>query len=205
MARGREKGVVSLRDSVKDSEIIRLGEVRNEPNYRIDENYGISGGYADYSLVKKRMACRKGTEDDGVNFEKVIEYEMWEDYPCYMSTLEGIFKSYAKFLNLSEFKTKKMNGDINELVAIHRNTNDKINKALCGLDNFLNDTKEEVCNLADTKQKLLSEINELKTIKNNMKNMISDIDKMYAEIKDKRKIIVDIDKSKKHKEVKEEE
>lgn len=204
MARGREKGVVSLRDSVKDSEIIRLGEVKNEPNYRIDENYGISGGYADYSLVKKRMACRKGTEDDGVNFEKVIEYEMWEDYPCYMSTLEGIFKSYAKFLNLSEFKTKKMNGDINELVAIHRNTNDAINKALSGLDSYVSGDKEEICNLVDIKQKLLGEISDLKKLKLDLTNKLKDIDDMYAEIKDKRKIIVDIDKPKKHK-IKEEE
>ena len=190
---------VNLKDTVPDSEIIRLGEITSEPKYKFpDGKFGITGKYKDYSLVEKRIAYRTGKENDGANCGKVIEYETWEDYPCYVSTLEGIFKSYASILNLTEFKAMKVNSSIGELVAIHKSTHDKINKALCGLDNFVTDTKEEICNLADTKQKLLVEINELKAIKSNMSNMIASIDKMYAEIKEKRKIIVDVDKPKKH-------
>ena len=65
MARGRQKGIVSLKDTVPDSEIVRLGEIKNEPNYQIDNDYGIKGGYRDYSLVKKRIAYRTGTKEDG--------------------------------------------------------------------------------------------------------------------------------------------
>jgi hypothetical protein len=205
MARGKQKGVVSLKDTVPDSEIVRLGEIRNRPHYPFPDGlYGISGKYADFSLMCKRIAYRTGTEEDGVNCGKVIEYKMWEDYPCYISTLEGIFKAYAKILNLSEFKTKKMNGDIKELVEIHRKTQDTINKALSGIDKELNYYQEEICTLSDTKQRLLNDINDLKKIKEGIASKITDIDRMYEEIKDKRKIIVDVDKPKKHK-IKEEE
>jgi hypothetical protein len=97
-----------------------------------------------------------------------------------------------------------MNGDINELVNIHKKTNEAIKKALCGIDNFMTDKQDEVCNLVDTKQRLLKEINELKKTKEEIIKINSDIDKMYGEIKEKRKIIVDVDKPKKHK-IKEEE
>lgn len=196
----KPKGVKSLKETVSDNEIVRLGEIRNRPDYPFPDNeYGIAGKYKDYSLVNKRIAYRTGTVEDGVNVGKIIEYEVWEDYPCYVSTLEGIFKSYAKILNLTEFKTKKMNGEIAELVAIHRNTNEIINKALGGIDDFMNQEQGEICSLADTKQRLLSEISELKKIKESFVTIIKDVDNMYNEIKDKRKIIVDIDKPKSHK------
>lgn len=206
MARGKQKGVVSLKDTVPDSEIVRKGEVRNEPNYIFpDGNFGITGKYADYSLVTKRIAYRTGTEDDKEDCGKVIEYTVWEDYPCYMSTIEGIFKSYAKINNLSEFKRKKLMTEMNELVNIHRSTDDKITKALGTLDTFIDRTQEEILSLADTKQKLLEDIKELTSIKYNLKTKIDDIDKMYADIKDKHKIIVEnMPKQKKHP-IKEEE
>jgi len=97
-----------------------------------------------------------------------------------------------------------MNGEIKELVEIHRNTQDTINKALSGIDKELNSYQEEVCTLADTKQRLLNDINELKVIKDSLAKKIEDIDRMYEEIKEKHKIIVDGDKPKKHK-IKEEE
>jgi len=54
MAKGRQKGVLSLKDSVPDNEILRLGEIKNKPNYPFpDGEYGITGKYRDYSLVKK--------------------------------------------------------------------------------------------------------------------------------------------------------
>ena len=195
---------ISLKETVPDSEIVRLGEIKNKPDYPFpDGKFGITGKYKDYSLLNKRIAYRTGTVEDGVNEGKVIEYEAWEDYPCYVSTLEGVFRSYAKILNLTEFKTKKMNGEIAELVAIHRNTNEIINKALGGIDDFMNGEQIEICSLADTKQKILNDIDELTQIKNSLKNKIDDIDKMYGEIKEKRKIIVNVDKSKKHKVVEE--
>ena len=199
MARGKQKGIVSLKDTVPDSEIIRDEEVRNEPNYQIDDNYGISGGYADYSLVKKRIAYRTGTEEDGVNCGKVISYTIYEDVPCYVSTLEGIFNSYAKILNLTEFKSKKMKGNISELVEIHRNTQNMISKALKGIDTYLSKEQEEVCTLADTKQELLNDIKELRQQKSEVIKILNDINKMHNEIKQAKVIIVDRDKPKKRK------
>ena len=191
------KGIVSLKDTVPDSEIIRLGEVRNEPNYPIDDNYGIAGGYDDYSLVKKRIAYRTGTEEDGINNKKIIEYEIWEDAPCYVSTLEAIFNAYAKKINLTEFKSKKMKGNISELVEIHRNTQNMISKALKGIDTYLSNEQTEVCQLADTKQRLLNDIEELQKQKNNITKILDDIDRMHKEVKKATAIIVDRDKPKK--------
>ena len=204
MAKGRKKGVVSLKDTVPDSEIVRLRKVKNPPNYQIDDDYGITGGYADYALVKKRIAYRTGTEEDGVNCGRVIEYEIWEDYPCYVSTLEGIFEAYARILNLTEFKKKKMKGNISELVEIHQRTHDMINEALKGIDTYLSKEQEEVCTLADTKQELLNDIKELRQQKSEVIKILNDINKMYNEIKQAKVIIVDRDKPKKRR-IKEDE
>ena len=197
MAKGRPKGIKSLKDTVPDNEIIRNGEVKNPPNYQIDDNYGITGKDRDYSLVKKRTAYRTGTEEDGINNKKIIEYEIWEDVPCYISTLEGIFNAYAKIINLTEFKTKKMKGNISELVEIHRNTQNMISKALKGIDTYLSKEQTEVCSLADTKQRLLNDIKELQKQKNNITKILDDIDRMHKEVKKATAIIVDRDKPKK--------
>lgn len=201
MARGK----IGLRDTVKDEEIVRLGEVRNEPNYIFPDGiYGISGGYGDYSLVKKRVALRTGNEEDGINNGKVIEYTTYEDVPCYVSTIQGIFESYARIINLTELKKKKMCNDIGEIVNIHKNTQEMVSEALKGYDKHLNKNQREACNLIDTIEMLKKYITEQETTIEKYKKYNVDIDRMYAEIKDKRKIIVDVDKPKKHKHVEEE-
>ena len=195
----RQKGIKSLKETVKDSEIIRNGEVRNEPNYPLsDGEYGITGSYRDYSLVKKRIAYRTGTEEDGVDKDKIIEYVVWEDFPCYVSTIEGIFDAYAKILNLTEFKAKKMKGEICELVAIAQRTHDIINTALKGFDITLNKEQTEVCKLVDTKIGLTEEINRLKAELTKYQKINKEIDEMYTTIKEKTSIIVNRDKAKKH-------
>lgn len=197
MAKGKQKGIVSLKDSVPDSEIVRNGEVKNPPNYQIDDNYGITGGFRDYSLVKKRIAYRTGTEEDGDGCGKVIEYEVWDDVPCYVSSLESIFNSYAKIINLTEFKTKKMKGNISELVEIHRNTQDMISKALNEMDTYMNKEQTEVCQLADVKETLLNDIKELQKRKVDITKVLDDIDRMHKEVKKATSIIIDRNKPKK--------
>jgi hypothetical protein len=196
---------VSLKETVSDSEIVRLGEIRNKPDYPFpDGEYGITGKYADYSLVKKRIAYRTGTAEDGEYDGEVIEYEIWEDYPCYVSTLTGLFESYAKILNLTEFKTKKMKGEISELVAIHQKTHDMINAALKGYDEYLTKEQKEKCHKLDIIGSLEAYIDELKSNINTYRKYEADIERMYNEIKEKRKIIVEVDKPKKHKSKEEE-
>jgi chromosome segregation ATPase len=94
---------------------------------------------------------------------------------------------------------------ISELVAIDKSIDDKITKALGTLDTYVDRSQEEILTLADIKQRLLEDIKELRLTKNNMQTKINDIDKMYTEIKDKHKIIVEnMPKQKKHP-IKEEE
>jgi len=198
MARGKSVGVSSLKDSVKDSEIVRLGEIRNEPNYILDDDYGISGGYADYSLVKKRVAYRTGTIVDGINCDKVIEYISYDDAPCYMPTITGIMESYARILNLSEFKTKKIMSSLGDLYAIQKNTASSISKALKGFDTPLNKTQNEVCELMDTKASLIEEIRLMKESMADFKKAKKDVDGYVEVIKEKYIYVMEKDKVKQH-------
>ncbi|HZK00051.1 MAG TPA: hypothetical protein VFC79_08590 [Tissierellaceae bacterium] len=198
MAKGKPKGVVSLKDTVPENEIIRNGEIRNEPNYIFpDGEYGITGSYADYSLVKKRTAYRTGKAEDEQYKGKVIEFEAWEDVPCYTDSFERIFDAYARILNLTEFKKKKIKGNISEVVEIHQRTNNMISKALKGIDTYLSKEQGEICSLADTKQALLNDIKELQKRKTDITKVLDDIDRMHGEVKKATAIIVDRDKPKK--------
>jgi len=206
MAKGKQKGVISLKDSVPDSEIVRLGEVKNSPNYSFpDGNYGITGKYADYSLVKKRIAYRTGTEEDGINNGKVIEYAIFEDVPCYTSTIKGIFESYSQILNLTEFKTKKMKGEISELVEIHQHTQDIISEALKGFEEYLTKEQGKACELTDTIIHLENYIENLESRLDKYKKLDKEIENMYNAIKEKTTIIVNRDKPKNHRTPKENE
>jgi hypothetical protein len=53
MPKGKRGGIKSLTDGVDEKDIVNLGEEQNAPNILIDNNYGITGMYGDYALVKK--------------------------------------------------------------------------------------------------------------------------------------------------------
>ena len=200
MARGKQKGIVSLKDTVPENEIVISDQIINEPNYTFpDGEYGILGKDRCYSLVKKRIAYRTGKEEDGINCGKVISYTIWEDAPCYTEDYVTLFDAYARILNLTEFKTKKIKGNISEVVEIHQRTNNMISKALKGIDTYMSKEQTEICSLADTKQRLLNDIKELQKQKNNITKILDDIDRMHKEVKKATAIIVDRDKPKKRK------
>lgn len=196
----RSKGKVSLKETVPEDEIVKLGEVKNEPNYIMPDGlYGISGGYMDYSLVKKRIAYRTGNTDDAENEGKVIEYTTWEDVPCYKSTLQGIFEAYAKILNLSEFKRKKLMQSISDLIEINKKTKDKIYKSIGNYDVLFTNEQNDILSLLDKKESLLKDINDLQDIKEEYVKSLNDLEQLKNEIKERRKIIVqDMPKQKKH-------
>jgi hypothetical protein len=200
MARGKVKGSVPLKDTVPDNEIVRNGEVRNEPIYPFPDGiYGISGEYRNYSLVKKRLAYRTGTEEDGINMNRVIEYAIWEDVPCYAANIEDIFESYAQILNLTEFKSNKLKGEIKELVDIHRHTDEMISTALKGFSEYLTNEQRKKCQLTDSIIGLEAYITQLKDRLDKYKKLDHEIDNMYKTIKEKTTIIVNRDKPKDHK------
>ena len=199
MARGKSVGVSSLKDSVKDSEIVRLGEVKNYPEYPFPDGlYGVTGGYADYALVKKKVSYRTGTIEDSINNGKVIEYDLWSDYPCYISELTGIMESYARILNLTEFKTKKMVGTVSELIEIQKKTSATINEALKGFDTPLNKEQREICELLDTKASLVEEIRVMKEAMAEFKKAKKDVDGYVDVIKEKYIYVMEKDKVKQH-------
>lgn len=198
-------GKTLLKDTVPDNEIVRKGEVRNEPNFIFAcGNYGIVGQYMDYSLVEKKLSYRTGKKEDGEDEGKVIEYIDWKDVPAYHSTLKGMFESYAKIKNLTEFKTKKLVEDISEIIEINKNTQKLIVETLNNYDNVLSKNGTETLTLMDKKELLKDEIRELELRIKKYTKLDKEIDNMYKQIKDKTTIIVNRDKPKKHR-IKEEE
>lgn len=196
----------SLKDTVPDNEIVRNGEVKNVPNYIFpDGEYAVTGKYRDYSLVTKRIAYRTGTEEDGVNNGKVIEYTTWEDYLCFSSTLEGIFDSYAKILKLSEFKKKKLMTDIKELIEINNKISDLITKTLSDYDKSFNKDQQETVELLDIKEHLKTSIDEANKTREELLKKNAEVDRLIETIKEKSVYIINRDKPKKHRDKKEEE
>lgn len=119
----------SLKDTVHESEIVISNEVRNTPNFAIDEDYGIIGKYLDYALVRRKVAHRRGKEEDGENNGKVIRYTNWEEL-SYSSTIEGALLSYARRKELEDFTMLSQCTDINKLTEIRSNIESNINKVL---------------------------------------------------------------------------
>ena len=74
-----------------------------------------------------------------------------------------------------------------------------ISKALKGIDTYMSKEQGEICSLADTKQRLLNDIEKLRQQKSEVIKILNDINKMHNEIKQARVIIVDRDKPKKRK------
>lgn len=120
---------LSLKDTVHEREIVISNEVRNTPNFIIDEDYGIVGKYLDYALVRRKVAHRRGKEEDGENNGKVIRYTNWEEL-SYSSTIEGALLSYARRKELEDFTMLSQCTDINKLTEIRSNIESNINKVL---------------------------------------------------------------------------
>jgi uncharacterized coiled-coil protein SlyX len=200
------KGKGSLKDTVKDEEIVRKGEETSKPTYPFpDGEYGMDSGYRDYSLVKKRIAYRTGKEEDGEDFGKVIEYTTWDDVPCYSSTPEGIFMSYKKLLNLSDFKSKKIIKGVQDLMDIANETDRKINEALKGYTDNLTKQQHEICDLTNSITELNQYVKEQQSRLDKYISMDKEVDKMYEKIKEKTTIIINRDKQKNHRMPKENE
>jgi phage-related minor tail protein len=113
--------------------------------------------------------------------------------------VDDLDKSYAQILNLTEFKSKKMKGEISELVEIHKNTQDKISEALKGFSEYLTNEQRKTCELTDIIIKLESHIKQLESLFEKYIKIDKDIDKMHETIKQKTTIIVNRDKPKNHK------
>jgi hypothetical protein len=190
MARGKQ----SLAELAAPEDVIETNEVTGSiPFFLIDDEYGISAGYGDYSLVIKKKASRKGKEEDGENKDKVYTYTNWVELK-YVSTVEGIIETYAtiKERNLNRKLIKSTN--IQDIVKNKQEVKDKIYKAL-RVDIIDNQVKE-CCNLLDTSQFLKQQITEVKAVLTEYKKLIAEADHTFKEGK---KIIVEnMPKTKKH-------
>ena len=169
--------IQSLLETTPEENIIDLGNEEGRPQFIFpkDDTYGIAGGYSDYALKECRLAGR--TIKDGEYKGKVERYKRWDDIN-YSGTFWGAVNNYIKHKSLSEFKTKKLNEDLH-----------------------IDDIKDikEVCDLYDVKLVLLSEIEGLKKKISDCNKYMQQIEHYQKEIKEKHKIIVNVDKPKKHK------
>lgn len=190
MARGKQ----SLAELTAPENIIETNEeVGSVPFYLIDDNYGISGCYADYALVIKKRANKTGKEENGEDPTKVYSYYRWDELK-YSGTIAGIYDIYLKVNKINAFKNLKTTKDINKLLDIENGLHDYIHSKL----DIIEDKKfEEMCNLTDTVLFLKQQITEAKAVLSDYKRLIADTEKEFKEAK---KIIVEnTPKHKKHK------
>jgi len=175
-----------------------LGEEVGKPQIPLvgDDEYGFQVDECCFSLVKRRYAGRTGTEKDGKYDKKVIKYIKWEPVDKFTTTYWSAMKSYIDYIVLQKL-SKGQNLSVDDIKKIYIDVQKIICDTLKSCVDF-GDIKE-ICSLLDVKQKL---IEEAKDIKNDIiicKNLMKEINQYHADIKDKRKIIVEVDKPKNHK------
>ena len=173
------KGKQSLADTVDESEIIESGEELGSINYLIDEDYAIRGNTGDFALMVRKIANRVGTEKDGENEGKVIQYEKWDVVKpfSYGGTPFKVLENYADHINLKKFKKLDKCNDFGEVKKIYLDTQATIRKALREWSMAKDNTE---CGM------LLEEIADLRKQLNEAKDLIKEVNDFKAWMKSKR-------------------
>lgn len=193
------KGKQSLIELTAPENIIETDEeVGSLPFFDIDNEYSISGGYADMALVIRKKTSKTGKEENGEDPTKVYTYYRWDELK-YDSKLSGIFDIYLKVMRLNKFKSIERTNDIKKLIKIEQDLADYIHNLL---DVKENEQFKQVCDLSDTVIYLKQQIIEANKVLSEYKKLMADTEN---EFKEGRKIIVEnMPKTKKHP-IKEEE
>lgn len=188
----------TLADTVDESEIVDLGEVENEPNILIDDDFGITGKYLDYALVQRKVAHKTGKEEDGINNGKVIRYTKWEDCK-YSGDIFGCLRMYQKISNLNKISKLKSCKDFKVIEDIFKSTDDTINKFFKGYGDMSNQ-QQEMAGLIDM-------VNLLKLRIKESNKVFDAVQELHELVKAKRKIVINDTEPKKvrYKQAKEEE
>ena len=126
----KSKGKQSLLETTDSRDIIETDEeVGSIPYFIIDEEYGVACDNLCYILVVKKIACRRGKEDNDEDTNKVYKYIRWEDL-SYLDSFESVIKMYT------EVKEKRLNRkliksqDLQDIKDIRRSIRNDIKKAL---------------------------------------------------------------------------
>lgn len=187
----KSKGKQSLLETTDSRDIIKTDEeVGSIPYFIIDKEYGVACDNLCYTLVVKKIACRRGKKDNDEDTSKVYKYIRWEDLG-YLDSFESVIKMYA------EVKEKRLNRkliksqDLQDIKDIRRSIKNDIKKALSTKsdDNQI----EEVCGLVDAINKLREDIRVAKNQLSELNQLNKDTTK---ELKKARKIVVDVNKIK---------
>lgn len=179
------KGKASLVELTAPENIIETNEeVGSIPFFDIDNDYAISGCYADMSLVIRKKASKTGKEENGEDPSKVYTYYRWDELK-YDSKLSGVFDVYLKALRLNKFKNMERTNDIKKLIKIEQDLADYIHKLL---DVKENEQFKSVCDLTDTVLYLKKQISEASKVLSEYKKLIADTE---LEFKKSKKIIVE--------------
>jgi len=191
------KGKQSLAEVTAPENIIETTEeVGSLPFFDIDDEYAISGCYADMALVIRKKASKTGKKENNEDPSKVYTFYRWDELK-YNSQLSGVFNSYLKIKKLTAFKKLRTN-DIKDLIKIEQDLADYLHKLL---DVKENEQFRNVCDLTDTVLYLKQQITEASKVLSDYKRLIADTE---LEFKEAKKIIVEnMPKQKKHKVVEE--
>lgn len=181
MARGKQ----SLVEITAPENIIETNEeVGSLPFFNIDNEYAISGGYADYALVIRKKASKSGKEELGEDKTKVYTYYRWDELK-YDSRIYGMFDIYLKVKRLNSFKNIERTNDIKKLIKIEQDLSNYIHSVL---DINVNEQFKEVCNLTDTLLYLKQQIKEASKVLSEYNTLINNTETAFKKSKE---IIVD--------------
>lgn len=186
------------KETLNELEIVITDIETSPPNYLIDNEFGISGGYGDYSLVKRKIKTKTGTKEDGVNEGKTIQYIGWDTVSphSYGRTIFDILNNYAEYINLKKFKQLNKSQNFDDVKQIYLDTQSTIRKAMKSTQ-FSSDIVEHGT--------LINEIAELKAKLKSINDVLKDADELRELIKEKRRIVISETEPKKHRTKKEEE
>ena len=179
------------KETLNELEIVITDIETSPPNYLIDNEFGISGGYGDYSLVKRKIKTKTGTKEDGVNEGKTIQYIGWDTVSphSYGRTIFDILNNYAEYINLKKFKQLNKCTNFDEVKQIYLDTQSTVRKAMKSTQ-FSSDVR--------TQATLIDEIAELKAKLKEVNDVLAEADELRDLIKSKRRIIIGETEPKKH-------
>lgn len=181
----------SLTDGVNPDDIVDSDEEVGSPNFMIDDTYGVTSGYGDYSLVERKVAHRMGKVEDGVNNGKVIRYIKWDVCPpfAYGSTVFEILRNYSKTVSLAKFKKMEKVTDFKQVEQIYKDIQTTIDKCLKDIN--LSQTTKDNCDA-------LNEIAKMKHTIKQMYDLLENAKELHEEIKGKHRLSMKEGEPKKH-------
>lgn len=179
MPRGRRKKTEEIELPIIETN----NEIGAIPFFILEENkYGVYTDKMSYSLVRRKKSSKTVKNDDGID-DHIETYYNWESFK-WTRTFKDIIEAYIEHREKELDSTLTKEHDLDKI-------NDNRNKIFPMLQRAFSTTGDnkkvfEFCDLIEQKDRVLKDLEEIKEMRNQLKNTI---DEMENILKSKRKLI----------------